>query len=173
MGGTWLKLEIYTQLYLWSLRWRPLGRSRSRWQDSSLMDLMEIGCGGLGVYWIRLTQDRVQWLTQENVPSCSISCGENARKLWLTERRLASQDEFCSLELFSSERCVNVWNELGSKDWWGIECSGTWRRLLCNDWCRSVHVTTTRHLGENIPFSPTKAWAMKLPCFVSLALFLY
>jgi hypothetical protein len=37
---------------------RPLGRQRCRWEDRIRMDLREIG---LGVYWIRLSQDRDRW----------------------------------------------------------------------------------------------------------------
>jgi hypothetical protein len=39
---------------------RPLGRPRRRWEDNIKMDLREIGIGGAN--WIRLAQDRVQWL---------------------------------------------------------------------------------------------------------------
>ena len=35
---------------------RPLGRPRHRWEDSSKIDLQEVGCGG--VDWNRLAQDR-------------------------------------------------------------------------------------------------------------------
>jgi hypothetical protein len=35
---------------------RPLGRPRRRWEDGTIMDLREIGLGG--VDWIRLAQDR-------------------------------------------------------------------------------------------------------------------
>jgi hypothetical protein len=38
---------------------RPLERPRSRWEDNSMMDLQEVGSGG--VDWIGLTQDRVSW----------------------------------------------------------------------------------------------------------------
>jgi hypothetical protein len=40
---------------------RPLGRRRRRrrWEDGIIMDLMEIGLGG--VAWIRLSQDRDRW----------------------------------------------------------------------------------------------------------------
>jgi hypothetical protein len=37
---------------------RPLGRPRRRWEDGIRMDLREIGLGGVGVDWIRLSQDR-------------------------------------------------------------------------------------------------------------------
>jgi len=35
---------------------RPLGRFRRRWEDIMMMDLQEVGCGGM--YWIELVQDR-------------------------------------------------------------------------------------------------------------------
>jgi hypothetical protein len=35
---------------------RPLGRTRRRWEDNIMMDLQEVGCGG--VDWIGLAQDR-------------------------------------------------------------------------------------------------------------------
>jgi hypothetical protein len=38
---------------------RPLGRPRRRWKDNNKMDLREIGIDVM--YWIRLSQDRVQW----------------------------------------------------------------------------------------------------------------
>jgi len=38
---------------------RPLGRSRSRWDDGIKMDLQEVGCGGMD--WIELAQDRDRW----------------------------------------------------------------------------------------------------------------
>jgi hypothetical protein len=38
---------------------RPLGRPRRRWEDGVIMDLGEIGLGG--VDWIRLAQDRDRW----------------------------------------------------------------------------------------------------------------
>ena len=40
-------------------RKRPLGRSRSRWEDNIKMDLQEVGCRG--VDWIELAQDRDKW----------------------------------------------------------------------------------------------------------------
>jgi hypothetical protein len=40
---------------------RPLGRPRRRWKDNIKLDLREIGIDGAN--WIRLAQDRVQWLT--------------------------------------------------------------------------------------------------------------
>jgi hypothetical protein len=38
---------------------RPLGRPRRKWEDGIIMDLREIGLGG--VDWIRLSQDRDRW----------------------------------------------------------------------------------------------------------------
>jgi hypothetical protein len=38
---------------------RPLGRSRSRWEDNIRMDLYEVGCRC--VDWIGLAQDRDSW----------------------------------------------------------------------------------------------------------------
>jgi hypothetical protein len=35
---------------------RPLGRPRLRWEDNIMMDIQEIGCGGMD--WIDLAQDR-------------------------------------------------------------------------------------------------------------------
>jgi hypothetical protein len=39
---------------------RPLGRPRRRWKDNIKMDVRERGINGTN--WIRLAQDRVQWL---------------------------------------------------------------------------------------------------------------
>ena len=38
---------------------RPLGRPRHRWEDNIVMDLQEVGCGGMD--WIELAQDRDRW----------------------------------------------------------------------------------------------------------------
>jgi hypothetical protein len=38
---------------------RPLGRSRRRWEDNIVMDLLEVGCGCED--WIGLAQDRDRW----------------------------------------------------------------------------------------------------------------
>jgi len=38
---------------------RPPGRPRSRWDDNIMMDLQEVGWGGLD--WIELAQDRDRW----------------------------------------------------------------------------------------------------------------
>jgi hypothetical protein len=35
---------------------RPLGRPRRRWKDNTMMDLQEVGCGGMD--WIGRAQDR-------------------------------------------------------------------------------------------------------------------
>jgi hypothetical protein len=40
---------------------RPLGRPRRRLENGIRMDLREIGLGGGGVDWIRLSQDRDRW----------------------------------------------------------------------------------------------------------------
>jgi hypothetical protein len=45
---------------------RPLGRPRRRWEHGIGMDLNEINCGGRGVVWIQLDQDRGQWLALVN-----------------------------------------------------------------------------------------------------------
>jgi hypothetical protein len=37
----------------------PLGRPRHRWRDNIMMDLQELGCGGMD--WIGLAQDRDRW----------------------------------------------------------------------------------------------------------------
>jgi hypothetical protein len=38
---------------------RPLGRPRRRWEDNIIMDLREVGWGGMD--WINLAQDRDRW----------------------------------------------------------------------------------------------------------------
>jgi hypothetical protein len=43
---------------------RPLAGPRRRWDDNIKMDLRETGIDGAN--WIRLAQDRVQWLTFVN-----------------------------------------------------------------------------------------------------------
>jgi hypothetical protein len=43
---------------------RPVGRHRSRWEDSIKIDLTEIGCGDMD--WINLAQDSGQWRTLTN-----------------------------------------------------------------------------------------------------------
>jgi hypothetical protein len=37
----------------------PLGRPRRRWENNIMMDLQEVGCGGMD--WIGLAQDRDSW----------------------------------------------------------------------------------------------------------------
>jgi hypothetical protein len=48
--------KVYKVLLGKPERRRPLVRSRRRWEDGVIMDLREIGLGG--VDWIRLAQDR-------------------------------------------------------------------------------------------------------------------
>jgi hypothetical protein len=56
--GKWR--DVYRNL-VWRLEGkRSLGRPRRRWEDNIKMDLGEIGIDGAN--WIRLAQDRVQWL---------------------------------------------------------------------------------------------------------------
>ena len=38
---------------------RPLGRPRSRWEDTIKMDRQKVGCGGMD--WIKLALDRDRW----------------------------------------------------------------------------------------------------------------
>jgi len=38
---------------------RPLGRPRRRWKDNIMVDLQEVGCGGMD--WNELVQDRDRW----------------------------------------------------------------------------------------------------------------
>jgi hypothetical protein len=44
---------------------RSLGRPRCKWEDNIMMDLQEVGCGG--VDWIKLAQDRDRWWALVNV----------------------------------------------------------------------------------------------------------
>jgi hypothetical protein len=44
---------------------RPLGGPKRRWEDDIMMDLQEVGCGG--VDWIGLAQDRDRWQALVNV----------------------------------------------------------------------------------------------------------
>ena len=37
----------------------PLGRPRYGWEDNIMMDLQEVGCGGMD--WIELAQDTDSW----------------------------------------------------------------------------------------------------------------
>ena len=43
----------------------PLGRSRRRWEDNTMMDLQKVGCGGTD--WIELAQDTDRWRALVNV----------------------------------------------------------------------------------------------------------
>jgi hypothetical protein len=43
---------------------RPLGRPRCRW-EYNIMDLQEVGCGGMD--WIDLAQDSDRWRALVNV----------------------------------------------------------------------------------------------------------
>ena len=38
---------------------RHLGRPRLKWEDNIMIDLQEVGCGGMD--WIELAQDRDRW----------------------------------------------------------------------------------------------------------------
>jgi hypothetical protein len=44
---------------------RPLGRTRHKWEDNIMMDIQEVGCGGMD--WIELAQDRDRWRALVNV----------------------------------------------------------------------------------------------------------
>jgi hypothetical protein len=44
---------------------RPLGRSRRRWENTTKLDLQEVGCWGID--WIDLAQDRDRWRALVNV----------------------------------------------------------------------------------------------------------
>jgi hypothetical protein len=46
---------------------RPVGRTRRRREDNIKMDIQELGCGGYGMDWIGLAQDRDRWRTLVNV----------------------------------------------------------------------------------------------------------
>jgi hypothetical protein len=37
----------------------PLGRPRRRWENNIIIDLQEVGCGGMN--WIDLAQHRYRW----------------------------------------------------------------------------------------------------------------
>ena len=38
---------------------RSLGRPRRRWEDNIMVDLQEVGCGGMD--WTELAEDRGRW----------------------------------------------------------------------------------------------------------------
>jgi hypothetical protein len=44
---------------------RPSGRPSHRWEDNIIMDLQEVGCGGMD--WINLAEDRDRWQVLLNV----------------------------------------------------------------------------------------------------------
>ena len=48
-----------------TLRHRPLGRPRRRWEDNIKIDIQEVRCGGMD--WIELAQDRYRWRARGNV----------------------------------------------------------------------------------------------------------
>jgi hypothetical protein len=51
--------EVYKVLVRKPEGKRPLGKPSRRWEDGIILDLREIGLGG--VDWTRLAQDRDQW----------------------------------------------------------------------------------------------------------------
>jgi hypothetical protein len=61
MGG---RRAVYRVLVGKSGCKRPLGIPRRRWEDNIKLDLREIGIEGPN--WIRMAQDRVQWLASVN-----------------------------------------------------------------------------------------------------------
>jgi hypothetical protein len=68
---------------------RPLGRPRRRWEDNILVDLQEVGSGGMD--WIELAQDRGRWRGTckcGNEPSGS----KNSGSLLTSLKVLASQE---------------------------------------------------------------------------------
>jgi hypothetical protein len=50
---------IYSVLVVKSERKRPLGKTRSRWEENIKMYLQEVGCGGMD--WMDMAQDRDRW----------------------------------------------------------------------------------------------------------------
>ena len=44
--------------------WRPLGRTRLKWEDTNKMDLLDVGWRGMD--WFDLAQDRDRWLALVN-----------------------------------------------------------------------------------------------------------
>jgi len=57
----WLRRGVCTVLVGKPERKRPLERHRRRWEDNIKMDIQEVGCGGGGMDWIELAQDRDRW----------------------------------------------------------------------------------------------------------------
>ena len=50
---------IYSVLVVKPERKRPLGKTRSRWEENIKMYLQEVGCGGMD--WMDMDQDRDRW----------------------------------------------------------------------------------------------------------------
>jgi hypothetical protein len=64
MWRVWERGEVCTGCWWGSLRERPLGRPRRRWEDNIKMDLQEVGgdCGN----WMERARDRDRWRTLVN-----------------------------------------------------------------------------------------------------------
>jgi hypothetical protein len=58
------KRNAYRILVVNLERKRPLGIPRRRWEDNIIMDLREIGWGGMD--WIEVAEDMDQWRTDVN-----------------------------------------------------------------------------------------------------------
>jgi len=61
----WARRVLYSLLVGKPEGKRPLGRSKLRWEDNIMMDIQEVGCGGMD--WIELAQDRDSWRARMNV----------------------------------------------------------------------------------------------------------
>ena len=55
----WGREKAYTGIWCGNLTDRPFGRPRHRWENNNIMDLNEVGCGGMD--WISLVQNRDRW----------------------------------------------------------------------------------------------------------------
>jgi hypothetical protein len=55
----WERRGVYRVLVVKPEEKRPLGRTRSRWEDNIKMDLQQVGYGCMD--WIELAQDRGRW----------------------------------------------------------------------------------------------------------------
>jgi hypothetical protein len=76
---------------------RPLVSPLRRWEDNIKMDLQEVACGRLA--WIELPQDRDRWRALINaVKYCTLGFHKLRDISWLSENRLASHEELCSVE---------------------------------------------------------------------------
>jgi len=53
--------DVYRVLVGKSEEERPLGRPMRRWEDNIQIDIQEVGCGGGGIDWFDLGQDRDRW----------------------------------------------------------------------------------------------------------------